>query len=119
TVADVAGEFDYAFEPDPNYPRAVAYPIPAKVEFFTIGANGARHHAEQITVRSHSVATFAVTITPPTKDAGGDPTGDGAVYGGYITLTAAGADTKTVSVPFAGITGDYQAVDPLVTPVVI
>jgi len=120
TVAKVAGMADNSFDPNPADPRAYALGLTTKVEFFTIGANGARTKATQITVLKHSVGTFAATITPPTAWDNTDfgDTGDGVAYGGFITLTASGSDTKTVSIPFAGVTGDYQALDPVVTPVV-
>jgi len=54
-----------------------------------------------VTVPAKSTATVKVRITPPSAPAT-------AIYGGWVTFTAAGA--TTLHVPFAGMAGDYQSV---------
>ena len=54
-----------------------------------------------VTVPAKGKTTVKVTITAPTAH----PT---AIYGGWVTFTAAGA--TTLHVPFAGMVGDYQSV---------
>jgi subtilisin family serine protease len=54
-----------------------------------------------VTVPAKGTFTVRVKITPPSKPAT-------AIYGGWITFTAAGA--TTLHVPFAGMVGDYQSV---------
>lgn len=55
-----------------------------------------------VTVPAHGSKSFTVTVGQP-ADAP-----NGYVYGGWIQLTAGGATTLTV--PFAGMAGDYQQV---------
>jgi len=54
-----------------------------------------------VTVPAKSTATVNVRITPPNAPAT-------AIYGGWVTFTAAGA--TTLHIPFAGMAGDYQSV---------
>jgi minor extracellular serine protease Vpr len=54
-----------------------------------------------VTVPAKGTFTVNVKITPPNKPAT-------AIYGGWVTFTAAGA--TTLHVPFAGMVGDYQSV---------
>jgi len=54
-----------------------------------------------VTVPARGKATVKVRITPPSAPAT-------AIYGGWVTFTAAGA--TTLHVPFAGMVGDYQSV---------
>jgi minor extracellular serine protease Vpr len=54
-----------------------------------------------VTVPAKGKATVKVKITPSSKPAT-------AIYGGWVTFTAAGA--TTLHVPFAGMVGDYQSV---------
>jgi len=54
-----------------------------------------------VTVPARGKTTVKVTITAPTAH----PT---AIYGGWVTFTAAGA--TTLHIPFAGMVGDYQSV---------
>ena len=55
--------------------------------------------AEQVTVPAHGSTEVTVTL-------GEDFGEDGIIYGGWVTLTGADDD---LSVPFAGLSGDYQA----------
>lgn len=59
--------------------------------------------ADSVTVPAGKTATVKVTI-------GEDFGEDGAIYGGWVTLTN---DTEAFSVPFAGLSGDYQALTAL------
>jgi subtilisin family serine protease len=95
-------------------------PAHAKVEF---RAGDSLQKVTSLTVPAHKVRTLSVTITAPTKtDAaeGEEPEllPDGAIYGGFITLTPEdGSHATKVTVPYAGVVGDYQAIDPLSYPV--
>ena len=63
--------------------------------------------APSVTVPAGGSATVGVTIAAdPLED--GIPTG--GLYGGYLVLTASGADAATYRVPYAGFKGDYQAI---------
>ena len=65
--------------------------------------------ADSVTVPAGGSATVDVTITaPPVADL---PLGQ---YGGYVVLTPQGGGTD-LSVPYAGFSGDYQAL-PVLTP---
>lgn len=59
--------------------------------------------ADSVTVPAAGTATFTVVIS---EDFGVD----GAIYGGWITLTS---ETEEFVVPFAGLSGDYQALTAL------
>lgn len=63
--------------------------------------------AESVTVPAGGSATVDVTIADPIGD-------DGYLHGGWLTLSSA---TDTLSVPFAGISGDYQALPVLTSGV--
>ncbi|HET9227052.1 MAG TPA: S8 family serine peptidase, partial [Thermoanaerobaculia bacterium] len=63
-----------------------------------------------VTVAAGGIATFDVTISPN----GG--LADRSLYGGYILLTPQGGGQQ-LSVPFAGIKGDYQSIQVLVPTV--
>lgn len=54
-----------------------------------------------VTVPAKGTVTVNVKITPPKAPAT-------AIYGGWVTFTAAGA--TTLHIPFAGMVGDYQSV---------
>ncbi|SDL49228.1 S8 family serine peptidase [Tessaracoccus oleiagri] len=58
---------------------------------------------DTVTVPARSTATVTVTI-------GEDFGMDGIIYGGWITLTS---ETEDFVVPFAGLSGDYQALETL------
>lgn len=64
---------------------------------------------DTVTVPANSTATFDVTIS---EDFGVD----GAIYGGWITLTG---ETENLVVPFAGLSGDYQALVALTQAVLV
>jgi subtilisin family serine protease len=57
-----------------------------------------------VTVPARGKTTVKVKITPPSAPAA-------AIYGGWVTFTAAGA--TQLHVPFAGLVGDYQSVKTL------
>ncbi len=63
-----------------------------------------------VTVAAGGIATFDVTVSPN----GG--LADRSIYGGYIVLTPQGGGQQ-LSVPFAGIKGDYQSIQVLVPTV--
>ncbi|HWM94529.1 MAG TPA: S8 family serine peptidase, partial [Thermoanaerobaculia bacterium] len=63
-----------------------------------------------VTVAAGGIATFDVTISPNAGLA------DRSIYGGYIVLTPQ-APGQQLSVPFAGIKGDYQSIQVLVPTV--
>jgi minor extracellular serine protease Vpr len=72
---------------------------------------GASTHQATVTFGSPSVtvpaggsATVSATITPPNAA--------GRVYGGYLTLSSSG-DGPQLLVPYAGFSGDYQAIQVL------
>ena len=74
---------------------------------FWLPETTATFSAPSVTVPAGGSATVGVTITAdPLED--GIPTG--GLYGGYIVLTASGADTATYRVPYAGFKGDYQSI---------
>ncbi|MDO5495631.1 MAG: S8 family serine peptidase [bacterium] len=75
-----------------------AYGPPDAIDYYLLDAD-VSFTATSITVPAHSTGTAQVTIT---EDFGAD----GAIYGGWITLTA---ETEQLVVPFAGLSGDYQA----------
>ena len=84
---------------DVGFESGVATAIPtSNPEFYTAEATTGTS-AEQVTVPAHGSAEVTVTL-------GEDFGTDGLIYGGWITLT--GADDDLV-VPFAGLSGDYQA----------
>jgi minor extracellular serine protease Vpr len=56
-----------------------------------------------VTVPAGGTATIEATVIPPA-------TASDRLYGGYIRLTS---DLGTLRVPYAGFTGDYQAIPPL------
>ncbi|MGC3995919.1 MAG: S8 family serine peptidase [Propionicimonas sp.] len=58
-----------------------------------------------VTVPAGGTAKVTVTITPSSKVLKGR---NGLLYGGWVRFTA--TDAQTVSVPFAGVRGDYQKV---------
>jgi subtilisin family serine protease len=60
--------------------------------------------APTVTVPAGGSATLNATITPPTSQ--------GRVYGGYLVLTP-GAGAQPMLVPYAGFSGDYQAIQVL------
>ena len=67
-------------------------------------SNAAVDFAEsEVTVPAGGMATIAATVIPPV-------TAGDRIYGGYITLTS---DLGVIRVPYAGFTGDYQAIVPL------
>ncbi|GAA4891572.1 hypothetical protein GCM10025789_05610 [Tessaracoccus lubricantis] len=61
--------------------------------------------ADTLTVPAGQTATATVTI-----DEGFDAEFDGAIYGGWLTLTS---ETEELVIPFAGLAGDYQALTAL------
>lgn len=63
-----------------------------------------------VTVAAGGIATFDVTVSPN----GG--LADRSIYGGYILLSPQGGGQE-LSVPFAGIKGDYQSIQVLVPTV--
>ncbi|HEX5718726.1 MAG TPA: S8 family serine peptidase [Thermoanaerobaculia bacterium] len=63
-----------------------------------------------VTVAAGGIATFDVTISPNPGLA------DRSIYGGYIVLSPQ-AGGQLLSVPFAGIKGDYQSIQVLVPTV--
>jgi hypothetical protein len=69
--------------------------------FFTQKAAATMSAPTTVTVPAKGAVTVTVKITPPNKP-------DTAIYGGWVTFTAAGA--TTLHVPFAGMVGDYQSV---------
>ena len=75
--------------------------------FFKKNATATMSAPKTVTVPAKSTATVKVRITPPSAPAT-------AIYGGWVTFTAAGA--TTLHVPFAGMVGDYQSVKVLATP---
>ncbi len=78
--------------------RAVRFWLPDTTATFS---------APSVTVPAGGSATVGVTIAAdPLED--GIPTG--GLYGGYLVLTASGADAATYRVPYAGFKGDYQAI---------
>lgn len=67
-------------------------------------SNAAVDFAEsEVTVPANGTATVEATVIPPV-------TASDRLYGGYITLTS---ELGTLRVPYAGFTGDYQAITPL------
>ncbi|AQP43734.1 hypothetical protein RPIT_02010 [Tessaracoccus flavus] len=75
------------------------YVLDATVEF----------SADSITVPAGGTATATVVISEDftdTDDNGVEFKVHGAIYGGWITLTS---ETEQLVVPFAGLSGDYQA----------
>ena len=65
---------------------------------------GVSFGAATVTVPAGGSATLDVTFAPPNLQ--------GAVYGGYIVLTP-GAGAQPLLVPYAGFSGDYQAIQVL------
>jgi subtilisin family serine protease len=61
--------------------------------------------AGQVTVPAHGTATVGVTIGDP----GWDPT---TLYGGHLFFSPVGGGQQLV-VPYAGFSGDYQAINPI------
>jgi subtilisin family serine protease len=84
---------------DVGFQDGVATGVPTADPAFYAADATTGTSAEQFTVPAHGSAEVTVTI-------GEDFGEDGVIYGGWVTLT--GADDDLV-VPFAGISGDYQA----------
>nr|WP_269452043.1 Fn3-like domain-containing protein [Tessaracoccus coleopterorum] len=77
-------------------------PASDEFDFYTVKAD-VRVSATEVTVPAHGTAKVAVQI-------GEDFGVDGALYGGWITLKSADDE---LTVPFAGLSGDYQALTAL------
>ncbi|HEX4815437.1 MAG TPA: S8 family serine peptidase, partial [Nonomuraea sp.] len=60
--------------------------------------------ASSVVVPAGGTATVNATITPPTSQ--------GRIYGGYLVLTPT-SDATQLLVPYAGFSGDYQAIQVL------
>ncbi len=71
---------------------------PAATDFTILDAT-VEFSDDTITVPAGSEATFTVSI-------GEDSGADGVIYGGWLTLDG---ETEQLVVPFAGLSGDYQA----------
>lgn len=78
------------------------YGPPSNPGFYALEAD-VSFSSDTITVPAGREASFTVTI-------GEDFGVDGAIYGGWITLTG---ETEDFVVPFAGLSGDYQALTAL------
>ncbi len=62
--------------------------------------------SKTVTVKAGKTVKVKVKITAPASILKGKP---GMLYGGWVTFTTTGAG-NTVSVPFAGLRGDYQSI---------
>jgi len=91
--SDVEKVYDLGFE------HGVATGVPTSDPAFYAAEATTGASAEQVTVSAGGSAEVTVTL-------GEDFGQDGIIYGGWITLT--GTDDDLV-VPFAGLSGDYQA----------
>lgn len=72
---------------------------------WAFGGVGFSASPRTVTVPAGGTATVKVTITAPSSILSGR---QGMLYGGWVRFTA--STTPTVSVPFAGLRGDYQKV---------
>ena len=80
----------------PNEFTVSAFDAPATVAF----------SAASVVVPAKGSATVDVTVTAP------EGLADKSIYGGYVVATSQ-ADGQAVRVPFAGLKGDYQAIQVL------
>lgn len=76
-----------------------------KTPDWAYGVVGFKASPSSVTVAAGKTASVKVTITAPAKILAGK---QGMLYGGWVTFTPASG--QTVSVPFAGLRGDYQKV---------
>jgi subtilisin family serine protease len=73
---------------------------------YDFGEAGFKAYSKSITLKPGKSAKVRVLLSAPTKILKGKA---GMLYGGWVQFTTTGAG-NTVSVPFAGMRGDYQAV---------
>jgi hypothetical protein len=72
---------------------------------YGFGEVGFKAYSKAVTIKPGKTAKIKVKITAPSVL----PGKAGLLYGGWVQFTTTGAG-NTVSVPFAGLRGDYQAV---------
>ncbi|MGA4670178.1 S8 family serine peptidase [Propionibacteriaceae bacterium Y1923] len=80
---------------------AIGAIVPSNPEFYLAPATFSTNKTT-VKVKARGSAKVKVTISAPE----GAP--DGYIYGGYVTIT--GDNGSTLRVPYAGMAGDYQAV---------
>ncbi|GEM50186.1 S8 family serine peptidase [Deinococcus cellulosilyticus] len=115
-LGDVEGTITKTIRVSNRGIKTVTYDIVHQPAVGTVGVQPGKYSdkaatavlsTNKISIAPGGSAVVSVQITPSAQDA------NGTVFGGYITMTAAGA--ATLRVPYMGFKGDYQAEASLTT----